>query len=94
MSALGNREEIKDLSHRTSDESWSGPNVIADKATVFPDQIRAVLNQAEQEKQAADQRIKEALELMSVGSRSVAQPRYQRSSYEPRFKILDRDLCP
>ena len=94
MSARGNREEIKDLSRCTSAESWSSLNVVADKATVFPNQIRAVLIQAEQEKRAADRRTKEALELMSLGSKSVEQPHYRQSRYGPTFKVLGRDLCP
>lgn len=93
MPAL-NREEIEDLSHRPTDGFWNGPNVAAHKATVFPHQAGAGVNKAEQEKRAADQRSKEALELMSLGSKSVAQPYDQRSQHEPKFKILERDLCP
>lgn len=94
MSAPGNRKETEDLSHRTTGKFWSGPNIAAHKATVFPYQAGAGVNQAEQEKRTAGQRTQEALELMSLGSRSVAQPHCQRSRYEPKFKILERDLCP
>lgn len=94
MSALGNREETENLSYRTTDRFWNGPNVAAHEATVFPHQAGAGVNQAEQEKRTADQRTKEALELMSLGSKSAAQPYYQRSRYGPKFTILERDLCP
>lgn len=94
MSAPDNREEIKHFIHHTTNEFWNGVNVVAHKAMVLPHQAGAVVNKAEQEKRTADQRTKEALELTSLGSKSVAQPYYQRSRYETKFKILEENLCP
>lgn len=90
MSAPDNREETKDLIHRGTDEFWNGANAAAYRATVFPDQIRAVLNQAEQAMLAAAQRTKEVLELMSLGSKSFAQISHPPLRYAPKFKIVER----
>lgn len=90
MPAPDNREEIKDLIHRGTDKFRNGANAAAYRATVFPGQIRAVLNQAEQAMLAAAQRTKEALELMSLGSKSFPQISHPQSRCAPKFKIVER----
>lgn len=79
MSVVDKGEANKAVVHLTVNEFWNSSEM-------------NVL--AEQAKLAAAQRTKEALEMMSLGSTSARQTCYRQSRYEPRFKVLERDICP
>lgn len=65
-------------------------DVVAYQGSSLPHYVSEVVSKAKQDELAANQRTKEALELMSLGLKSVSQTYYRQAPYTPKFKILQR----